>query len=429
MTAVSIVTVSANACAAIICALLLLGALVSGGMAAKINRYFLMMLVGCVIGSAAELVFPLIERMSGAYVHYMLDSISLIDYLSAFLVFVAFDMYIYSFLSSRGSVNKRPFIFVCVVYFIQIPVLIATGLHHLFNVQGVALFVSYIQVQTTAIIAAISVLFMLVVILSHVKSHGLTKREWISLLLYLVVPGAMLLPEFLIDGLWLSWLGTAVTAFVIFMNIHIEAQLRLKEKELELTESRVAIMLTQIQPHFLYNTLSAIEYFCDRDGAVQASGIVRDFADYLKGNMNSLAQKKPIPFESEFEHTKLYLSIEQLQYEQRLQVETDIQATGFFIPALTLQPIVENAVKHGVSKREHGGRVTISTMESDDSYLVSVTDDGVGFDPLRMSGDQHIGIENVRHRLKSMCGGSLMIQSKIGAGTTAVITIPKEVSQ
>ncbi len=424
MTVASLITVAANACAIVVYCLLLLGAMVMRGAAARINRAFIMMLIGCVIGGGTEFVYPWLADMPGAAMHVLRDSIVQMDHFAASFVFVSFVMYLRSFLLARGRVDNRPFILVFVIYAMQIPVFVAAALHHIFDVQGWVLVLTALQTRITAVISALGLLIVLAVVLANVKSHNIKKREWISMFLYVMVTILAVLPGYFYEGLQVAWLGTAVGAFIIFILIHIEVQTTLMEKELELTESRVAIMLTQIKPHFLYNTLSAIEYFCDAEGADKSSGIVRDFAEYLKGNMNSLAQKKPIPFERELQHTRLYLSIEQLQYEERLKVSTDIQATAFTIPALTLQPIVENAVKHGVSKREQGGKVTIETRETDESYLVVVKDDGVGFNPEHLTG-KNIGISNVRYRLKSMCGGSLTIDSVPGAGTTAIITIPK----
>jgi sensor histidine kinase YesM len=92
-----------------------------------------------------------------------------------------------------------------------------------------------------------------------------------------------------------------------------------------------------------------------------------------------------------------------------------------------VQPIVENAVKHGIGKKEGGGTVTISTDETENYYFVIVSDDGAGFEPPKNTddGEQHIGIKNVRLRLLAQCGGSLEISGKPGAGTTATIIIPK----
>jgi len=152
--------------------------------------------------------------------------------------------------------------------------------------------------------------------------------------------------------------------------------------------------------------------------------------------MNLLESAKPIPFENELNHTISFLNLENAMYGEALHVIYDIQTKNFKIPALTMQPIVENAVKHGIGKKEGGGTVTISTKETDSGYLVIITDDGAGFDSEKTAngiystdGEPHIGINNVRLRLSAQCGGSLEIESKPGAGTTAVILIPKTNSQ
>ena len=95
---------------------------------------------------------------------------------------------------------------------------------------------------------------------------------------------------------------------------------------------------------------------------------------------------------------------------------------------MSVQPLVENAVKHGVSKRKGGGSVTVATRETDDAYVVAVIDTGVGFDVMHYADDgkTHIGIENVRQRLQAMCDATLQIVSEIDRGTTVTITIPKK---
>ena len=92
-----------------------------------------------------------------------------------------------------------------------------------------------------------------------------------------------------------------------------------------------------------------------------------------------------------------------------------------------MQPIVENAVKHGTSKKRGGGKVTISTCEDKDNYIITVSDTGCGFDPTvpKNDGKRHVGIENVRQRLANMCAGTLNIESTVGIGTVATIRIPK----
>ena len=200
-----------------------------------------------------------------------------------------------------------------------------------------------------------------------------------------------------------------------------------QEMEKQLLQSKISIMLSQIQPHFLYNSLTAIRQLCDIDSQ-KAKQAVTLFARYLRGNTESLTTAHCIPFEKELEHVKSYLALEQIRFEDELQVEYDIQAHCFLLPSLSLQPLVENAVRHGVSKKAGGGKVTIRTTETGDAFMVTVCDDGVGFDPDRMPQSRHmpVGIENVRNRLWSMCGGTLAVRGIPGAGVSAVITLPKE---
>lgn len=111
-----------------------------------------------------------------------------------------------------------------------------------------------------------------------------------------------------------------------------------------------------------------------------------------------------------------------------MDINYDIETKAFLLPPLTLQPIVENAVRHGIRETRDGkGTVTIATREYDDRIEVVVTDDGKGFDTQKDpdTGKPHIGIENVRYRLRDMCGGTLTIKSEIGQGTVAVISVPK----
>ncbi len=195
----------------------------------------------------------------------------------------------------------------------------------------------------------------------------------------------------------------------------------------ELAENRISIMLSQIQPHFLYNSLNTIYGLCEKD-PVAAKKAVNDFADYLRGNMDSLTRKSPVPFETELKHLKTYLSLEQTRFAKKLKIEWDIQTDSFMIPALTVQPLVENAVKHGICKSEKVGTVKISSRELDDCFEVEVSDDGVGFDvnEPKNDGKSHLGIESVRSRLWKMCGAALEITSEIGKGTSAVIILPKK---
>ena len=202
------------------------------------------------------------------------------------------------------------------------------------------------------------------------------------------------------------------------------ASIRAAKLEKELEDSRIAIMLSQIKPHFLYNVLNTI-YHLYRKEPETAQEAVSSFAEYLRCNMLSIEKSEPIPFSEEYQHIRTYLSLEQIRFRGKLDVIYNVGVTDFKLPPLTVEPLVENAVKHGVTKKRGGGTVTISTAKTAAGVQISVTDTGVGFDPdhYMEDGKPHVGIRNIRNRLKNMVGGTLSITSS-EHGTVAVVTIP-----
>ncbi len=212
---------------------------------------------------------------------------------------------------------------------------------------------------------------------------------------------------------------------IIYINIQLEQEKKMKELELKVNENKMSLMLSQIQPHFLYNVLNAIDGLCYENEKAHMALI--SFANYFRFNMDSLGQKKLIPFEKELNHTKQYLWLEKLRFEERLNIIYEINVIDFLIPVLTLQPIVENAVCHGITKKRSGGTITIKTEEIMDYYIITVIDDGVGInhDKPLSKNKSHMGIVNVRDRLLVACNGKIIIESTIDKGTNVRIEIPK----
>ncbi|MBR4964995.1 MAG: histidine kinase, partial [Lachnospiraceae bacterium] len=175
----------------------------------------------------------------------------------------------------------------------------------------------------------------------------------------------------------------------VVMDNH--ASIKNKKLKEELENSHIALMLSQIQPHFIYNTLGTIGEFCEEEPK-KASDLVQKFSLYLRGNFTELDNPMPIRLSKELEHVKHYADIEQIRFPD-MKIEYDIQNDNFLIPALTIQPLVENAIKHGLMGLESGGTVKISCYETDKYYEVKVEDDGVGFDEsVFEDGKKHIGI-------------------------------------
>ena len=193
---------------------------------------------------------------------------------------------------------------------------------------------------------------------------------------------------------------------------------------MDLMQSRLT--LSQIGPHFIFNSLNAIYYLCEKD-IVAAQNAIDDFSLYLRENMDSMKSQAPIPFLQELDHVETYIKLEKLRYGDDLNVEYEIVATDFCVPALSVQAMVENAAHYGLSKKEGGGTIKIVSLEGRDNWCVQVIDDGIGFDPDSEpeGGRSHTGIRNVRALLRTMCNGTLDIISSPGAGACVMIRIPK----
>lgn len=216
-----------------------------------------------------------------------------------------------------------------------------------------------------------------------------------------------------------------VSLFIIYLMIQTDRNRQIAEQEKKLVDMNVSLMLTQIQPHFLYNSLSSIRRMIRIDPEV-AETAVENFSLYLRQNLESMNRVEPVSFAVEMNHVREYLYLENLRFGDRLSVEYDLGCEDFVLPSLSLQPVVENAVKHGVLQKEQGGCVRIRTRRDGRNVILTVEDDGVGFCPDTVSNDgrMHIGLENVKKRIEIQCQGTVRIESEIGVGTTVTMTIP-----
>ena len=243
-------------------------------------------------------------------------------------------------------------------------------------------------------------------------------------------------------GIWNTGLASEcifIVFFIVSMMMvlkiipsNINAAAKAKELETEkmvlnaqLAESRISTMMSQIRPHFIYNTLGSIEQLCELDPP-KAGELVHNFAKYLRGNFGELDNAKPIRMSQEMAHVRYYVSIEKVRFPD-MTFSFEMRSEDFSLPAMTIQPIVENAIKHGLMKLQKGGSIRVISYETDSDYCICVEDDGVGFDTSKLLDEKkHIGIRNIRDRLKVMVDGTLEIESTQGVGTKVLITIPKE---
>ncbi|MBR6403961.1 MAG: histidine kinase [Eubacterium sp.] len=223
-----------------------------------------------------------------------------------------------------------------------------------------------------------------------------------------------------------------LVSVIMFVSISSENVEMYINQQNELNKQRFDNLILQIRPHFLYNTLSSIYYLCEQDPK-KAQFTIGNFSTYLRKNLNAVVKNGPIPFTEELEHTRAYLDVEQVRFKDLLYVDYDISHTAFFLPPLTLQPIVENAVKHGVDPELSPLHIKIRTQKNDGETLLIIEDDGPGFNSnestssFNKNRNPHIGLSNVRERLKALCNATLEINSptKMGGGTTVEIHIPE----
>jgi hypothetical protein len=382
----------------------------------------------------------LVVLFAGAYIAYSADGVS---FWSESIVFnttaLVFSMMFYMF-----------FISMSISHFLNVTKKIGKLTVLILAVSNAAFFV--LPIITGMFLYDMWIWWVAVQILANIVLCLCLVKEFISnekKERWLYIAMSLPLAAFAVDviGTWQGWWQGSLISQYIFIVLFavamimvlklipqsINAATKARELELEkitlnaqLAESRISTMMSQIRPHFIYNTLGSIEQLCKMDPP-KAGDLVHNFAKYLRGNFGELDNPKPILMSQEMEHVHHYISIENVRFPD-MTFTFEMNSEDFCIPALTVQPIVENAIKHGLMKLPQGGTIRVVSYESNTDYCVSVVDDGVGFDTSVLLDDRkHVGLRNIRERLKVMVNGVLEIESTVGVGTRVLIKIPKEV--
>lgn len=413
----------------VVTAMLMIVVLVGSGLKERVFRCFFVLLVLNLFVVGAELASGLLEAMSGPAARAGVRAATFVSCAASGLALSVFGQYMRAFLSLGSRVSR----WFCDILNGLGAVMIVLAVFEPFTDAFYWLDASngyhsgpLAWVMFMPLVLGLGV--MTACILRYRRT--LSRKELFTLLLYPVAPIVCYAVDLIFEGTWISPMCGTLTLFLIYISIQMDLERKRTAQQAELADSRIAIMLSQIQPHFLYNALSAIDnlFYTDPDSAHKA---MYTFSDYLRGNMDSLSERHLIPFAQELEHTREYLHLEKLRFRDKLRIVYDIETDEFMLPVLTLQPIVENAVRNGVTRKPNGGTVTIRTRDAGDCFRITVEDDGVGFDPNNLppldgrDGRSHMGIFNVRGRLDAMCGGRLTINSAIGKGTMATIELPK----
>ena len=282
------------------------------------------------------------------------------------------------------------------------------------------------------VILGLPLLIDIIIVFINKKKLGLFKT--LVVISYCIFPTITIPLASIVGSTIYSILSAALSIMFIYIVANIDNAKDLAKKEMEINEinmdladKQLKLVYSQIQPHFLYNVLNTIYYLVDDDTEKGKKAII-DFSDYMRINLDSLNQPMVIRFDEELRRSEIYLSLEKLRFEDELNIKYDIQTKNFLIPQLTLQPLIENAVKHGICKKKGGGTITIYTREFDTYFEIGIIDDGIGFDQSQPYSQErsHVGLSNIRYRVESLCNGKVDITSQVGFGTKVTITLPKE---
>lgn len=283
------------------------------------------------------------------------------------------------------------------------------------------------QYYISMVLALVGMFLSVYMVVCHRRCFS--RETFISLLAYMVLPVIAAVIQIRLYGISLLNIAIAVSVMMLFFSWQkdrsqqsVQMTTRLLEQQQEISRQQVRLMVSQIRPHFLFNSLTAIAQMCEADPKTARNATI-SFAEFLRANMDSLTEPEPVPFAKELENIENYLVLEQIRFGDGLKIEYDIETEDFKLPPLTVQPLVENAIKHGIHQK---GTVRVLTRKLADAYEVAVEDDGVGYDGSSIPDDgrSHIGIKNIRDRLSASLQATLSYQRLDEGGTAAIIRIP-----
>ena len=315
-----------------------------------------------------------------------------------------------------------------------------TGLYYTIDTQNFyhrspAAFISFL-------IPAVGMLIDALLLIRYKQNIG--HELYVAMLSYIALPLAAVAVQTFYYGVSLINISISISMILMFLETliaqsrkaaqqelrlaQIERQLAEKDRALakterELTDSRITSMLSQIRNHFIFNVLGTISSYCKTDPQKADEALIK-FSRYLRRNMRYLEIKDNVLFTTEVAQIEDYVALEQMRFGDLVKFGEDLEVTDFLLPPLTVQPLVENAIKHGLTMPGKKGTVCLSTRREPTAICIAVVDDGVGFDTEKLDEENSIGIRNIRQRLHYMSNATLTIESTPGQGTRAVIRIP-----
>nr|WP_297768983.1 histidine kinase [uncultured Butyrivibrio sp.] len=277
----------------------------------------------------------------------------------------------------------------------------------------------------------VTTLITIIILIKRAKTFN--KREVLAFIAFLGGPLIGSLFKGVLKYVTLMPLMVALSLIIIQVFVQGAREMYYRQQMLEMSTLRTDLLMSRMKPHFIYNVLNTIYALCDNSDKNEAKRAISLFSQYLRTNLVDLDSHKLISFEEELSHIENYLEIEKIRFGSKLEIKYDIREKEFLIPPLSVQTIVENAVRHGIEKKADGGTLEIHSFRDDASITIVIKDTGVGFDDDKITVKEkqstkrkHVGIYSSYYRIEKLCGGHLSYNSKKNEGTTATIIIPLE---
>ena len=377
-----------------------------------------------IVAIVSNLITVFLIGLDMPYVLPILVIMKYIEFSSWYFMAFVFAQYVIDRLSSVGYNTRFKWAVWGYILLVDLLLVVAqfNGMYYYFDANNF-----YHRGKLYPLSQALSLSVLLISAALMVRHHK--KIPAFEVILYLVVFAmsftAIMLQIFIDD---IPFISIALTfAMVLLFVMVLLMQVRSKNKsEHELAAMQLLLAESQIQPHFLYNSLNAIKQLC-KENPMSAAAAIDDFSAYLRGNMDSLSTDHCIPLDTEIKHVQHYFALEKRRFGAKVDLIFELEAEDFELPPLTVQPLVENAVKYGVMQKTEGVTVKVRSYSDDIGCYVEISDNGNGFDTeaYKSDGKKHLGLAMVGERLKTMAHGRLDIKSTIGEGSVITVFVPR----
>lgn len=321
--AATIFNVTAEGFSCLVFIVLIISLILGRGLRTVQGRLLLALLIVSIIGFSSDALSWLLDQVAGEPARTICVIANFLAFLTPGFMLSLYMLYMY--VSIDADIKPQKYVLyanaaIGTIYIVCVIVSQFNGMFYTIDANNVYHFGPYYPL---ALLYPVTLCVMdLGFILHYRKTFGL--KDSLILSSYAYIPLLAALGHFLAPDYMFMYIAFTLSLILVYTNY----QPRQQEKvEAEMLDARTAVMLSQIKPHFLYNSLNTISHLCEENEA--ATQAIKSFSEYMRGNLNSLSQRELIPLEKELEHTRQYLSLEKLRFEDRLTIEYNLRAGAF----------------------------------------------------------------------------------------------------